>query len=133
MEEITFNEISGRLHACALPPVDSVVGILSGGLVPATLLAHQLKVPLAFLNINYRDADNNPRYERPALLAKPCHLPTGGTLLLVDDVSVSGQTLQTAKEQLSHCRIITFVLKGKADHVLFPEIEDCVNWPWKVV
>ena len=133
MEEATFEEISGRLHNCALPVVEGVVGILDGGLVPSTLLAHQLKVPLAFLRINYRDEDNNPRYQRPVLLAKCDPLPSGGTLLLVDDVSVSGQTLQTAKEQLSHCRVITLVLKGKADHVIFPEIEDCVNWPWKAL
>jgi len=133
MEEVTFEEISGRLHAYPLPSVNCVVGILDGGLVPATLLAHQLKVPLAFLSINYRDEDNNPRYERPALLAVPSHLPTEGTLLLVDDVSVSGQTLQLAKEQLDGCQVSTLVLKGKADHVIFPEIEDCVNWPWKVI
>ncbi len=133
MEEITFEEISGRLHDCTLPPVNCVVGILDGGLVPASLLAHQLKVPLAFLRINYRDAANHPRHKRPILLAKCDPLPSGGTLLLVDDVSVSGQTLQTAKEQLSHCRVITLVLKGKADYVIFPEIEDCINWPWKAL
>ncbi len=132
MEDITFEEISRRLHAYQMPKVDCVAGILAGGLVPATLLAHQLKVLLVFLSINYRDENNNPRYDRPALLSTKGKLPSEGKVLLVDDVSVSGQTLQVAKEQLNGCQVSTLVLKGKADHVIFPEIENCVNWPWKV-
>ncbi len=133
MEEVTFQEISRRLHETKFPAIDCVIGILNGGRVPATLLAHQLKVPLVFLSINYRDEDNNPRYEDPKLFSAPESLPVDGAILLVDDVSVSGKTMQVAREQLSHCRVTTFVLKGRADHVLFPEFKDCVNWPWKSI
>ena len=135
MQEVTFQEISRRLHDYAFPPVDCVVGILNGGRIPAILLAHQLKVPLAFLSINYRDEDNNPLYDRPKLISPPEKLPADGALLLVDDVSVSGQTLQVAMEQFNrgHCAVTTFVVKGHADHVLFPEIKDCINWPWKTI
>jgi hypoxanthine phosphoribosyltransferase len=54
-------------------------------------------------------------------------------VLLVDDVSVTGKTLDFAKQLLHLNDIKTFVLKGKnADIVLFPEIKECVNWPWNM-
>ena len=53
-------------------------------------------------------------------------------ILLVDDVSVSGQTLQAARELLMDYEVTTFVLKSKADLVAFPEIGECVVWPWKL-
>ena len=52
-------------------------------------------------------------------------------ILLVDDVSVSGVTLSLALSLLKDFEVFTFVLKGQADYVLFPEIKECVNWPWK--
>jgi hypoxanthine phosphoribosyltransferase len=58
-------------------------------------------------------------------------MPKGARILLVDDVSVSGQTLALARSLLKGYEVITFTLKGKADFVLFPEITACVNWPWK--
>jgi hypoxanthine phosphoribosyltransferase len=50
---------------------------------------------------------------------------------VVDDVSVTGQTLELAKKKLRSSTVKTFVLRGKADHVLFPKIKECVKWPWK--
>ena len=52
-------------------------------------------------------------------------------ILLVDDVSVSGKTMNAALEQLEGLNVRTLAMKGKADFVLFPEIKDCVKWPWK--
>ncbi len=56
----------------------------------------------------------------------------GNKLLLVDDVSVSGKTMKMAKEALAGNEVKTLALKGKADYVLFPEISECVKWPWKI-
>lgn len=51
--------------------------------------------------------------------------------MLVDDVSVTGQTLELARSLLAGWKLTTLVLKGKeADFVLFPEVASCVNWPW---
>lgn len=128
---LDFVEIGARLKRCALPEVDRVVGIGSGGVVPAALLAYKLERPLTILSINYRDRDNQPRYETPKLLT-PIRLPTEDKkLLLVDDVSVSGKTLAVAKEQLMGYEITTLVMKGQGDIVLFPEIAACVQWPWQ--
>jgi adenine/guanine phosphoribosyltransferase-like PRPP-binding protein len=128
---LDFETISRVLKQTNLPNVDFVVGIAEGGIVPAALLAHQLGVPMHLLRINYRAPDNSPRHSAPILLADAPTLPEGACILLVDDVSVSGQTLTLARDLLKGHEVITFTLKGKADFVLFPEIVACVNWPWK--
>lgn len=127
---LTFEEISARLHAAPLPRVDVVVGITRGGLVPASLAAHQLRVPLVLVSLNYRDDDNKPRHAAPQLLKPLDFDPAGKRLLLVDDVSVSGSTLRTARELMPGADITTLTLKGQADIVLFPEVKPCVHWPW---
>lgn len=129
--KITFDEISDRLHCAIIPGFDEVVGILNGGLVPASLLAHQLCKPLSFVAIRFRDSDNKPLYGHPRLIAEPDLLPKEKKVLLVDDVAVSGKTIEKAVEQLQDCEIVTLVLKGQADVVIFPEVEDCVEWPWR--
>jgi uncharacterized protein len=132
MRPLDFATISAALWKIPLPNVDCIVGIASGGIVPASLLAHQLRRPLYLLTINYRAPDNCPQRESPALLNNIPDLPPNSRILLVDDVSVSGQTLNLARKLLSQHSIITFTLKGQADYVLFPDIETCVRWPWKI-
>ncbi len=128
---LDFEIISRALKQIRFPQADYVIGIAEGGIVPAALLAHQLDLPMRLLRINYRASDNTPQRLAPALLADTPTLPNGARILLVDDVSVSGQTLTLARDLLKGHEVITFTLKGKADLVLFPEIAACVNWPWK--
>ena len=128
---LDFETISKALKRIQLPSVDFVVGIAEGGTIPAALLAHQLELPLRLLRINYRAPDNSPQRPAPALLVDVPLLPDGASILLVDDVSVSGQTLALARGLLAQHEVVTFTLKGRADIVLFPEIATCVNWPWK--
>jgi hypoxanthine phosphoribosyltransferase len=129
---LTFTEISSRLKALDLPPVDAVVGVSSGGTVPASLLAYQLDLPLYIIAINYRAEDNSPQRSAPELLRNFDTKNLPKRLLLVDDVSVTGQTLELAKSLLTGFEITTLVLKGKADFVIFPEVGSCVHWPWKL-
>jgi len=129
--DLSFAEIAARLQKISLPEVDLVVGIGRGGMVPAVLAGYRLGKEVTFLHLNYRDAQNQPCREQPALMSAFIPPEKGRRILLVDDVSVSGQTLNTAKDLLADYNIATFVLKGQADYVLFPEIKDCVNWPWK--
>jgi len=126
-----MGEINRRLRAVDFPAVDAVVGIQTGGRIPATLLSFHLGLPLYMLPINFRDEDNNPSFDEPQVVGNCDELPPAGSrVLLVDDVSVSGKTMAKAKELLSGHDIITFVFKGRGDLVLFPEIKPCVNWPW---
>lgn len=130
---LDFATISQKLHQLTntLPEIDLVVGIATGGIVPASMVAHQLQKPLRLLHLNYRAPDNTPRHPHPMLLS-PFDAPINQHILLVDDVSVTGSTMTQAKELLPDNTIYTLVLKGQgADYVVFTQIETCVNWPWK--
>jgi len=132
MVDLSFKEIADRIRNLNLPDFDFVAGIADGGVVPASLLAYKLNIELITVKINYRDPENKPRYEEPKVFILPPHDVKDKRILLVDDVSVTGKTLNTAKELFTGNNITTLTLKGKADFVLFPEIRECVNWPWKI-
>ncbi len=131
MVPLSFREIAERLKNIELPEIDLVIGIGSGGIVPAGFVAFHLNAELQVMVLNYRDEQNNPRYNEPRVLQKPDWNLEGKRILLVDDVSVSGKTMNAALGQLKGLNVKTLAMKGKADYVLFPEIKDCVKWPWK--
>lgn len=132
MVPVSFSEITARLRSMSLPKADLVIGIGTGGIVPASLVAFHLGCELQIITLNYRDENNTPRYENPVVVNMP-EMPSliGKRILLVDDVSVSGKTLTEALQHFQGLQIETLTMKGKADYVLFPEIKDCVRWPWK--
>jgi hypoxanthine phosphoribosyltransferase len=132
LKQIAFSDICQRISTFPFPDVDWVAGIGEGGTVPAALIGYRLKRDVRIIPLNYRDAQNRPCRETPELI-KPfdAFLP-GHTVLLVDDASVTGQTMETAKKILNGYVVRTCVLKGRADHVLFPELDECVQWPWKM-
>ena len=128
---VTLAEVERRLGAIAFPPVDAVIAIERGGRVPGELIAALLDRPIGFLRLAYRDDSNAVQHAAPMVLhrtAIPC--PAGGRILLVDDVSASGSTFQRATRELPGFEVTTFVLKGTADIVAFPELDACVTWPW---
>jgi hypoxanthine phosphoribosyltransferase len=128
---LLFEDISYGIRTFPFPEVDAVVGIARGGKWPAVLVAYQLGLPLCILPCNYRDDANQPRFDTPQIGGDlPAWLQTKNKLLLVDDVAVSGSTLRRVKGLLHGFTVQTFVLKGKADFVLFPAISTCVQWPW---
>jgi hypoxanthine phosphoribosyltransferase len=69
---------------------DTVVGIARGGLVPATMAAGILALPLAM--IGYQRATGATHWIGPP--------PTAGRVLLVDDGCSSGQTMNAARTEL---------------------------------
>ena len=131
MVPLSFKQITERLKTLNLPEIDLVIGIGSGGVPAATMLAYHLNAELLVMTLNYRDEQNKPRYESPKVIHKPNWQLQNQRILLVDDVSVSGKTMNAALEQLPGLNVKTLAMKGKADFVLFPEIKDCVKWPWK--
>lgn len=131
MVPLSFKEITKRLKRIDFPTVDIVIGIGTGGIPAATMVAYHLNAELKVITLNYRDEENNPRHKKPVVLSVPDWELEGKKILLVDDVSVSGKTMQAAMELLAGYHVKTCAMKGKADFVLFPEIADCVKWPWK--
>jgi len=127
---LDFQDVARRLKELVLPEVDVVVGIGTGGVVPACLVAYHLGAPLKIIHLNFRDADNKPRRDTPTLLEPFYGPPAGSRVLLVDDVSVSGATMAAARQHLPGCEVTTLAFKGKADLVVLPEVASCVVWPW---
>jgi uncharacterized protein len=143
--KLELTAIAQKLKGLILPEVDAVVGIATGGVAFATMVAFWLEKPLHVIYLNYRDETNQPRYERPKLVKpfsgdsiriKPLMTSTETSaehILLVDDVSVTGATLESAKRLLAEFQVTTLVIKGKADFVLYPELRSCILLPWRDV
>ena len=126
-------DISLRLKEAVAPlasAFDVVVGIGSGGIVPASLVAFELGLPLKIMRLNYRAPDNSPQREKPELL-EAFSLAGRQNVLLVDDVSVSGATFKVARVYLQGHAVRTFALKGRADVSLYPEVKSCILLPWR--
>lgn len=132
METLSFKTIQERLNKLLLPKFDLIIGIADGGIVPASLAAYKTGCEIEIIKINYRDINNAPSFDKPKLLSKISEFHQKKNILIVDDVSVSGKTLEFAKSFFKGNEIKTLVFKGKGDFVLFPEIKDCVSWPWKM-
>ncbi|MFH1046275.1 MAG: phosphoribosyltransferase [Candidatus Omnitrophota bacterium] len=130
METVSLKTIYGALASTQFPPCELVVGIAEGGVVPATLIAHKLRCDLSIVRINYRDAANVPQYARPKLLSNARVPRNVKRILLVDDVAITGKTLEAAKRLFGRRKVTTVVLRGQADYVLLPELASCVKWPW---
>ena len=133
MTSLSFSDITRRLARWIFPEhLDGVVGIASGGVVPAALVAMKLGLELKVIALNYRDEANEPRHDEPKLLSRVPDLGTWRRVLLVDDVYVSGRSWQAARRLLpADVDVRPFVLKGKVDFALIRDIDGCVEWPWK--
>jgi uncharacterized protein len=131
---LSFTEITARLAAWTFPErIDGVVGIASGGVVPAALVAQRLGVGMTVIALNYRDEGNQPRFPEPQVLSAVPDLAGWRRVLLVDDVYVSGKSWHAARARLpAEVEVLPFVLKGRVEFALIRDIDDCVAWPWRV-
>jgi xanthine phosphoribosyltransferase len=131
---LAFKDIAARLDRWKFPDrIDGVVGIASGGVVPAALVAQRLGVELKVIALNYRDDSNTPRYEEPKLLSAVPDLGAWKRVLLIDDVFVSGKSWKAARALLpAGIEVLPFVMKGNADFALIRDVDGCVEWPWRV-
>jgi xanthine phosphoribosyltransferase len=112
--------------------IDGVIGIASGGVVPAALVAQRLGIEMKVIALNYRDEANAPRYEEPKLLSAVPDLGAWKRLLLIDDVYVSGKSWNAARALLpGGIEVLPFVLKGKTDFALIRDVDGCVEWHWR--
>ena len=98
MTPLAFTAIASRLARWQFPAgIDGVVGIASGGVVPAALVAQRLGVEMKVIALNFRDEANEPRYAEPKLLSAVPDLGAWRRVLLVDDVYVSGRSWHAAR------------------------------------
>ena len=128
--KLELPDIAAKIKKLELPDFDVVVGIATGGIVPASLLAFHLNLPLEIIQINYRAENNKPQRPEPELL-NDFELAGSRHILLVDDVSVTGQTFNKAKSYLGNHRVKTLALKGKANVILYENLPSCILLPWR--
>lgn len=111
---------------------DLLVAIGRGGIVPAAILNQKFNVDLKILWLRFRDDDNNEESKSPKLMREMDFSVQGKKVLIVDDVSRSGKSLEYAKSLLSEADTLkTFVVNGNADYFLYDE--ECFKFPWKLI
>ena len=110
---------------------DLIVAVARGGIIPAVMLQARLGCDLEWLWLNFRADDQTPVRERPELVKPISFEWRGKSILVVDDRSSSGSTLNRAKEVLAGAGLIkTLVVNGRADYSLFDD--ECFYFPWRM-
>ena len=110
-------------------PLDMIVAIADGGILPAGILCRKLGLPVYLLKLNLRDACQNKLYDQPKLLHEIDFDFRGKRILLVEDRIKTGTTINFAKELLAQAAVVrTFAVNGTADYYLYDE--PCFRFPW---
>jgi len=131
-------EVARAIESSGFKP-DMIVGILRGGIIPARLLADELGVEdIGFVEIKLYTSVG-ARKPQP-YLRQPLILPaTGRRVLVVDDVSDTGLTLQHALETIKLYNpddVRTATLYVKPWTKLMPDyyarmVEEWIVFPWE--
>jgi hypoxanthine phosphoribosyltransferase len=128
---VSLDALMDRIRECLEgKEFDLVVGISRGGVLPAYLASRFLDKAMETVYLNLRDEDHKPVRESPLLLRGVEFGFQGKRILLCDDVSNSGATLQAASAALPGASISTLVISGKADFSLLGPHDRCIRWPW---
>jgi xanthine phosphoribosyltransferase len=129
----TLNDILFKIREMHFPPIDAVIGIARGGIIPAALVAEHLNREIDFIWINRRNEKHEIVRNEPLVYRLPQVELKGKNILLVEDRVKSGISLDRAKKELEKllpAHIYTFAVNGKADICLYNE--SCFPFPWKI-
>lgn len=126
----TFEQVMERFRALQIDePLDMIVAIADGGILPAGILCRKLGLPVHLLRLNLRDECQNKLYDRPKLLQPIDFDFIGKRILLTEDRIKTGTTIEYAKELLAGAAVVkTFAVNGPADYRLYDEA--CFRFPW---
>lgn len=126
----SFEEVMERFRSITFyDEFDMIVAIANGGIIPAAIINQRLEKEIYLLKINLRDQYQQPKYDKPQLLAPIDFDYKGKNILLVEDRIKTGSTIKLACELLKEANIIkTFAVNGNADYALYNEA--CFRFPW---
>lgn len=136
MEDFTFHSLFYSLKEIKIPfDFDIIVGIARGGIIPSSFLSfiYEKELFLLWLNLYGEGMPPERVHEKPKLMRPFEHDVSGKKILIVDDLSRSGETIEFAKNILKNkgaSEIRSLVLVGKGDYFL-EEFKGCVKFPWK--
>jgi hypothetical protein len=101
---ISWNDFHGicKALAAAVAPFDPeiILPVGRGGYYPGTLLAHILLVEVYPVRLSRRENDKVV-HDSPRWLLRPPDLVAGKRVLIVDEISDSGETLQVVKAEVA--------------------------------
>ncbi len=100
-------------------PIDYIVGIARGGLIPAVLLSHRLDVPMR--SVSWSTFHKEQMREHALDIAED--IQEGKRVLLVDDILDSGRTIQELMEDWDCKReqVKLAVLHHNTDQPIVPD------------
>ena len=126
----TFEEVMERFRTITFSEeFDLIVAVANGGIIPAAILNQRLNIEFQLLKINLRDVNQQPKYDKPQLIAPIDFQVNGKTVLIVEDRVKTGASLTFACELLKDAKQLkTFAVNGKADYSLYDEV--CFRFPW---
>lgn len=105
-----------------------IIGVVRGGLVPATVLSYRLNVPLAATVRVYQNVTQ-------AYHLLPQDVGYYKHVLVVDDVSDSGATLKQIKEAWPAVKTLTIFVKPGTSFIpdfYIAGTDVWINFPWEV-
>lgn len=116
-----------------------IVGIPRGGMVIATILAELMNRDLLALYVSRRENGCEVREDPVVKCAIPAELIHGKSVLLVDEITVTGRTMETARmllEELGATELRTCVLVDRSRgayacrYYYASTRDDCNIFPW---
>lgn len=117
---------------------EAVVGIARAGVIPAAIIASLLRIDFHSMKISRRDSENRVR-ERPELFSQVPASIRGKRVLLVDEITTSGDTFRLGLAALrdvgpSEIRTASAFVrpKGYAPDYKALETDNTVVFPWDV-
>ena len=134
--KVTFEQIVssapwGEMEAYS---PDLVVGIARGGVILAAAAAFRLGAPLETVSASlYNDEKPAKEKNKEPQLGRISAAVAGKKILLVDDVSNTGRTMQAVRAALLSAgasEVKTFAYAGKADFSCMP-FQKCLKFPWE--
>jgi len=115
---------------------DIILGISRGGLIPATILSHILKVKrLSSIQVEHYDDEGNELNVK--ILSNSNDFIQFDNILVVDDVADSGKTLKVVKDMLETKNVKLAVVYYKPWSNIVPDfyVRTTKNWiifPWEL-
>jgi hypoxanthine phosphoribosyltransferase len=132
MWDKSFEEIKNQIALVEFTTqFDAIIAIARGGIVPGVLVSNFLKLPLYTVKISFRDDSHQPIFDVPKIIESDTLPEKINSVLIVDDVSRTGKTLNSASEFLNSKGIQktqTLAVNGHADYSLYNE--ECFKFPW---
>lgn len=119
--------------------IDGIIGIARGGMVPATIFAYQLNVPLYCVSVS---SYNNKEQTALNVLQLPSSLDNKTNILVIDDINDTGKTfsfinsyLKTTFRNIN----VEFLSIFAKEHNEFPIADYCIKvsnnawieFPWE--